>query len=155
MPREANITFSKILIGTNFHKGNNYYARIIGNKNAGSSAFILPPSWIKENELEGKMIEFLADPSKKVLGFRLLERFTPDQINKNTTKLLQINSAGICQVFITRILISMMIPLDQNYKCPIKEYKDNIYGNIYYTELTKENFYEQKKRRSREESIGV
>lgn len=94
-------------------------------------------SFLIESNLNNKIVEFLADPNKEAIAFRALGMINKDEINKATMKLITVSKNGNAVVGFTRIMQSLKFPI-ANYKCPIKQYDDDVYGKVFYFQLNKE-----------------
>src|SRR3990167_3721047 len=134
MPR---FSFGKILINSTGET--DYLARVKINK-VGSNTAVklwLGKPFIDAAEMEGKIIEFLADPSKRALAWRVLDKVNQAELSKHTMKIVKVNTSGYCQIGITRIVESIKVPIAE-YVCPIKQYDDDVYNKDFYIELNEE-----------------
>ena len=129
--------FEKILLHST--EETQHIARIKINKSGNNIALNI---WLHKNfliaaEMDGKIIEFLADPSKRALAFRVLEKVNQSEMTKHTMKLVKANTTGYCQLGITKLVKSLHVPLS-DYNCPIKQYEDDTYGKLFYIEFNEE-----------------
>lgn len=97
----------------------------------------LSRNFIEQEGLDGKIIEFLADPAKKAIGFRVIPTLlSGSKLGRGSTLRLIKNKKFGCILTISELLRSTGVPMKPYLKLPLKQYEDSSYGDVWYVKLS-------------------
>ena len=134
------LQFEKILLSK--PEPEQYYGRINKHtdKNGTQMTLHLGSQFVDITELDGRIVEFLSMPAKKVLGFRVLENVKLENMSKLTMRQFKKDKTNNqVSVGIGRFLQSMDCADagGKGIKFEIHKGDDQMYGEVYYIELNK------------------
>ena len=132
----SKLTFSKILISKDTALSYYVNIRILAKEQC---QLLFPTSLVRGLELDGQIIEFLAETSKKMLGFRILPKVNKEDWKKDTFRLIKPNSVGVAQLGIGKLLNSIRVEKKNYKRIPLKRHEDSTYGEIFYIDFTNTN----------------
>lgn len=133
-----------------------YFVRVQYNANPKfgiAVIFNFTKDFVETFDLNGKLIEFLADPSKKALAFRKLPTIKKEEWNKKTMKMLKIGKAGVGNIGAGSLMNAVGAEW-ANYKCPIETFKDDVYGDLWYIVFNDETKYTPRTRKTNGKNAG-
>jgi len=97
--------------------------------------------WLADElEFNGKILEFLSDPSKKAIAFRVLSKLSvdSDQFKKKTMRFITPNASGYVQVGVSFAMDSIGAEqVKGTVNLPLKQYDDQTYEKVFYFQVEK------------------
>ncbi len=133
MPREAKFNFMPAVYN---RKNTKSIKSVVSISSHGTIVF--NRASIEEYGLNGKYLKFFIDPSKKALGWTIIDTFNDlSDLKKKEYRKIKPTSYGSCSLSIKSILSELNPDNKKFSQLKIGNYKDSMYGIIYFIKLTK------------------